>query len=425
MQNNNKNIAIKVENISKIYKLYDSSKHRFKEVFHPLRKKYHREFFALIDVSFEIRRGETVGIIGRNGSGKSTLLQLITSVLTPSSGQIKTEGKISALLELGAGFNPEFTGMENIFLNGTMLGFTRNEMLDKVDDIIEFAEIGQYIDQPVKSYSSGMSVRLAFAVAINVDPDILIVDEALAVGDARFQLKCFMKFQDFQKSGKTILFVSHDTSTINQYCSRAILLEEGQKIDDGLPKDVVNHYIKVLFPAKNSNLNFSDNQDSQIVTEEKKDIFSTKNEFRYGNNKGSIEDQTLLVYREEKWQETNQFFPGEDSIVSFQVFASQDILKPVMAMTIKNYKGLEIYGTNTLYQNIDVPDLRGNQLFKIKFRQKILLAPGAYFVSLGFVEIADGIIEPIDRRYDVLEFEVMSNQPVLGVANLLSKIEIS
>ncbi len=231
--------AIEVKNISKMYKLYDKNSDRFKEALGLTRKKCYREHYALNNVSFEVKKGETVGIIGTNGSGKSTILKIITGVLMPTCGELKVDGRISALLELGAGFNMEYTGMENIYLNGTMMGFSREEIDKRVDDILQFADIGEFINQPVKTYSSGMFVRLAFAVAINIDPEILIVDEALSVGDVFFQVKCYHKFEEFKKLGKTILFVSHDLGSVSKYCDRVILLNKGNKISEGLPKKIV------------------------------------------------------------------------------------------------------------------------------------------------------------------------------------------
>ena len=220
------NIAIKVENVTKIYKLYDKPSDRLKESLGLTHKKCYVEHYALDQVNIEVRRGETVGIIGTNGSGKSTILKIITGVLNPTSGNIVINGRISALLELGAGFNMEYTGMENIYLNGTMIGFSKEEIDAKLQDILEFADIGDFINQPVKTYSSGMFVRLAFAVAINIEPEILIVDEALSVGDVFFQAKCYRKFEEFKEQGKTILFVSHDLSSISKYCDRLVLLNK-------------------------------------------------------------------------------------------------------------------------------------------------------------------------------------------------------
>jgi len=243
----NNDIAIKVENITKTYRLYDNHADRVKEAFHPLRKKYHHNFNALINVDFQVRKGESLGIIGRNGSGKSTLLQIICGILQPTAGKVLVNGRISALLELGTGFNPEFTGIQNVYINGSIFGLTREEIDARFDSIAAFADIGDFINQPVKSYSSGMVVRLAFAVAISIDPDILVVDEALAVGDEAFQRKCFSKIQAFKENGVTIIFVSHSGSAILELCDKAVLLDNGELLMDSKPKKVVSHYHKLIF----------------------------------------------------------------------------------------------------------------------------------------------------------------------------------
>ena len=243
----NSQTAISVKNVSKKFRLFNSARERFLEALHPFKRKYHREFWALKGVSFDVPAGVTAGIIGRNGSGKTTLLSIISSVLKPTEGEVAVNGRVFALLELGAGFNPQFTGRENVFLKGTLLGITRDEMRRRLPDIEAFAYIGEFIDQPVQVYSSGMFVRLAFATAINVDPDILIIDEALAVGDAKFQRKCFARFHDFQRDGKTILFVSHSTDAVIRHCDTAILLEGGRVVEAGEPKAVVNTYYDLLF----------------------------------------------------------------------------------------------------------------------------------------------------------------------------------
>ncbi len=239
-------IAIRVRDLNKIYKLYDKPMDRLKEALGLSRRKRYKEHYALNHVSMDIRQGETVGIIGTNGSGKSTILKIITGVLNPTSGSVEVDGRISALLELGAGFNQEYNGIENIYLNGTMIGFSREEIDQKMESILEFADIGDYVYQPVKTYSSGMFVRLAFAVAINIDPEILIVDEALSVGDVFFQAKCYHKFEEFKKMGKTILFVSHDLSSVSKYCDRVILLNKGEKLAEGSPKEMIDIYKQVL-----------------------------------------------------------------------------------------------------------------------------------------------------------------------------------
>ena len=232
--------AIQVKHLDKMYKLYNKPSDRLRETLGF--KVPVREHYALRDVNFQVERGETVGIIGTNGSGKSTILKIITGVLNPTAGEVKVDGRISALLELGAGFNMEYTGIENVYLNGTMMGFSKEEVDARLQDILDFADIGDFVYQPVKSYSSGMFVRLAFAVAINIDPEILIVDEALSVGDVFFQAKCYRKFEEFKKMGKTILFVSHDLSSISRYCDRVILLNKGVKLEEGSPKQMVDMY---------------------------------------------------------------------------------------------------------------------------------------------------------------------------------------
>ena len=232
-------IAIKVDQVSKMYKLYDRPMDRLKESLGLTRKKKYREHWALNKVSFEVKKGETIGIIGTNGSGKSTILKIITGVLNPTEGEVTIDGRISALLELGAGFNMEYTGIENVYLNGMMIGFTKEEIDERLDDILKFADIGDFVNQPCKTYSSGMFVRLAFAVAINIDPEILIVDEALSVGDVFFQSKCYKKFEEFKEQGKTIIFVSHDLSSISKYCDRVVLLNKGDKMAEGAPKEMI------------------------------------------------------------------------------------------------------------------------------------------------------------------------------------------
>ena len=244
--------VIQIQNVSKVYKLYETPIDRLKEALHPGGKKYHRDFFALHDISFDVKKGETVGIIGKNGSGKSTLLKIITGVLTPSMGKISVSGRISALLELGAGFNPEYTGLENVYLQGTMMGCSHEDMCERVPEILKFADIGEFINQPVKVYSSGMFIRLAFSVAINVDPDILIVDEALAVGDMSFQAKCMTAFKRMQQKGVTVLFVSHDTASVKSLCSRAVWLEAGVIKRVGNAGEIAEDYMRTMREEMNA-----------------------------------------------------------------------------------------------------------------------------------------------------------------------------
>ena len=239
-----KEIAISIKNVSKYYKLYNNPKDRLKEALSRKGKLYHKKFYATKNLNLEIKKGEILGIVGKNGSGKSTLLKLITGVLVPDEGTVKINGKISALLELGSGFNPEFTGMQNIFFYGTILGFSKKEMESKIDDILAFADIGEFIDQPLKTYSSGMKSRLGFAVAVHIDPEILILDEVLAVGDVLFKRKCYAKMEEFFKGGKTIIYVSHDANSVNELCTRAVFLDAGTIILDSDAKTVTSYYQK-------------------------------------------------------------------------------------------------------------------------------------------------------------------------------------
>lgn len=292
----NNNTAIKVQGLTKIYHLYDNPQDRLKEALNPFKKSYHHDYYAMDNVSLEIKKGETVGIIGKNGAGKSTLLKMITGVLTPTSGSIETKGKISSLLELGAGFNPEMTGLENIYLNGTLMGFTREEMEPKIDAILNFADIGEFIHQPVKMYSSGMFARLAFSVSINVEPDILIVDEALSVGDMAFQMKCFKKFQDFQEEGKTILFVTHALDTVIRYCTRGIVIDAGNKVFEGTSKASVDAFKKVLSG----------------------DFYDTDDELEK-ETPSLMESSTLLKESFEQHQELDMYGNGNATIIDYGI----------------------------------------------------------------------------------------------------------
>ena len=356
--------AIRVTDVTKIYKLYDNPKDRLKESLGLTRKKCYQEHYALNHINFEVKKGETVGIIGTNGSGKSTMLKLITGVLTPSAGNIRVDGRISALLELGAGFDMEYTGIENVYLNGTMIGFSRSEIDEKMQDILDFADIGDYVYQPVKSYSSGMFVRLAFAVAINIDPEILIVDEALSVGDVFFQAKCYRKFEEFKQQGKTILFVSHDLGSITKYCDRAILLNKGQKIFEGTPKETVDIYKKVLVnqfdPSEletdedaNDITKFSENKDW------KQSIQVNPELIEYGEKSAEIVDYALL---DENGLITNTFMKGTEFSVRMKIRAHGEVKEPIFAFTIKNLQGIELTGTNTTYEKVPVPPMKPGEL---------------------------------------------------------------
>ena len=288
-----------------------------------------------------MKKGETVGIIGTNGSGKSTILKIITGVLQPTSGELKVNGRISALLELGAGFNMEYTGIENIYLNGTMMGFSREEIDKRLDSILQFADIGEFVYQPVKTYSSGMFVRLAFAVAINIDPEILIVDEALSVGDVFFQVKCYHKFEEFKKLGKTILFVSHDLGSISKYCDRVILLNKGKKISEGIPKQIVDEYKQILV-NKEQELDITQNGETNLVETDENwnnELLINPNLLDYGEKKAEIVDFAII---DNKGRVTSNIEKGTNFEIKFKVRFHERIEEPIFAFTIKDLQGTEV-----------------------------------------------------------------------------------
>ena len=419
------NIAIKVKNLTKIYHLYDKPQDRLKEALNPFNKSYHHDFFAMDDVSFEIRKGETVGIIGKNGAGKSTLLKMITGVLTPTSGTSETTGTISSLLELGAGFNPDMTGMENIYLNGTLMGFSKEEMATRVDAILEFADIGEFIHQPVKMYSSGMFARLAFSVSIAVEPDILIVDEALSVGDMAFQMKCFKKFQDFQAQGRTILFVTHGLDTIIRYCNRGIVIDNGKMVFDNSPKMAVDAFKKILSgnfyeTEKSEELISTDILDEQVYL---KEFFDRHIELdTYGNGKATIIDYGILDQNNKPSAILD--YNSEFKIV-IKVRFLEDTEDPIFAFTLKDSKGLEITGTNSMMKHVITGTYINGQTVTVTFSQKANLQLGKYALSLGCVAINETGVEVFNRIYDAILFEVIGSEQMVGFFDLDSEIKVT
>ena len=385
-------LAIEVDNVQKIYKLYDKPSDRLKEAFGFGKKTKHKLHYALKGVSMKIYQGETVGIIGTNGSGKSTILKIITGVLNPTSGRVLVNGRISALLELGAGFNMEYNGIENVYLNGTMMGFSEKEIEAKLPDILSFADIGDYVYQPVKTYSSGMFVRLAFAVAINIDPEILIVDEALSVGDVFFQAKCYRKFEEFKKKGKTILFVSHDLSAISKYCDRAILLNQGVKLGEGSPKDMIDAYKQVLvgqYETPKAGVDVPDLTadgdvraalDKQKKKQEAARMGVNPETLEYGTKQAEI----VSYYITDKNDvQTTAILKGDEFTMHMKVKIGQDLPAPIFAFSIKNIKGVEITGTNTMFEKTFLESVKAGQVLEITFRQKMRLQGGDYLISLG------------------------------------------
>lgn len=419
--------AISVNHLTKIYKLYDKPIDRLKESLGLTRKKKYREHYALRDVSFSVGKGETVGIIGTNGSGKSTILKIITGVLNPSQGEVTVNGRISALLELGAGFNSEYSGLENVYLNGTMIGFSREEIDRKLDDILAFADIGDFIHQPVKTYSSGMFVRLAFAVAINIEPEILIVDEALSVGDVFFQAKCYKKFEDFKKMGKTILFVSHDLGSISKYCDRVILLNKGEKLQEGSPKEMVDLYKKVLVGLEG----VTDEVEEKEEAGEEKSVdtkdrwerpFETNpNVLDYGNHKARIIDFTIT---DRNGVPANTIEKSSVFSIKMKVQFKETVQEPIFAYSIKNLQGTEITGTNTLFEKADISAKQEGQVCEITFAQEMNLQGGEYLLSLGCTGYVNGEFEVFHRLYDVCGITVMSSKNTVGFYDMNSKVTV-
>lgn len=360
-------LAINIENITKTYNMYSKPSDRFKEALHPKRKTYHELFYALKNVTIQIEKGEMIGFIGENGSGKSTILKIITGVLTQTNGNIEIDGKISALLELGSGFNPEYSGYENIFLNGMVLGFTREEMEDKVEDIIKFADIGDHLYQPVKTYSSGMFVRLAFAVAINVDPDILIVDEALAVGDLEFQLKCMEKFTEIKNSGKTILFVSHDVNSVRRFCDRVFWLKNGEVVESGDTMEVTSNYENYL---KKKSIKTVDRAKNFVEEEVVPDYVE-------------IDSAELL---DAKLQPVEIVTQDEKIIVKIEYTVKNEKMnRPVCGIAIRTVDNHYVCGLNTLLDNIEVPWKLGKNVFYLEY-EKMSLLTGEYYFDIAFFE---------------------------------------
>lgn len=431
--------AIKVENVTKIYKLYDKPMDRLKESLGLSKKVQCREHYALNDVSFDVKRGETVGIIGTNGSGKSTILKIITGVLNPTAGNVMVNGRISALLELGAGFNQEFTGIENVYLNGTMNGFTTEEIDARLDSILQFADIGDFVKQPVKTYSSGMFVRLAFAVAINIDPEILIVDEALSVGDVFFQSKCYHKFEEFKKMGKTILIVSHDLSSIAKYCDKVIFLNQGVKMDEGDPKYIIDQYKKALvkqlggvsvddFDADASEDETDGIRQASLSFDQTMDHNLWKSSLRlnpkvneYGNGAGEIVDFAIL---DDAGKITDIINKGSEFTIRMKLRYHTHLEHPIAAFTIKDLKGTDLCGTNTMYEKNDIRNVEDGDEVVVTFTQRMDLQGGEYLLSLGTTGYVDGEYTVYQRLYDVCNMTVFSDKNTVGFYDMNSVVKI-
>ena len=404
-------VAICVENVDKIYKLYNRPSDRLRDAFSLGGKKRYKEKYALKNVGMTVYQGETVGIIGTNGSGKSTILKMITGVLNPTKGNITVNGRISALLELGAGFNMEYNGIENIYLNGTMMGFSKKEIDEKLDSILKFADIGDYVYQPCKTYSSGMFVRLAFAVAINIDPEILIVDEALSVGDVFFQAKCYQKFDEFKKMGKTILFVSHDLSSISKYCDRVVLLNQGVKLGEGTPKEMIDAYKRVLVGQYS---------EADAKNDAKTDAVNP-NLLEYGDKSATIENYGIIDDRDVP---TTAIMKGSKFTIHMDVKFNEDVAAPIFAFSIKNIKGTEITGTNTMYEKAFLESVKKGEKKHVTFTQEMNLQGGEYLLSLGVTGFDGCDFKVYHRLYDVVNITVVSDKDTVGFYDMNSAIEV-
>lgn len=433
-------IAIDVDNIQKCFHIYGEPRDRLLQMLSRGKRQYFREFWALKGVSFSVRRGETVGIVGRNGSGKSTLLQIVCGTLTPTAGSVRTSGRVAALLELGSGFNPEFSGRENVFLNAAILGLSHDEIVDRFAEIERFSDIGTFMDQPVKTYSSGMMVRLAFSVAINVEPSILIVDEALAVGDELFQRKCFAKIESLKKSGTTILFVSHAGSTIVELCDRAVLIDGGEKMLEGSPKFVIAQYQKLLYAPLGEVAAIRDDmkETRQPVGAEARASASTcssllpeefydphlvsKSVVSYGQGGAVISNPAIL---REDGRQVNNLRKGDTYKYTYEVSFQRDVERVRFGMMIKSLSGVEIGGGATLRSD-SVPTVRAGEVVLVAFRFCCRLNPGMYFLNAGTLCEENGEEIFLHRLLDAAPFRVMAdvNRVSTGFVDFQCKLSI-
>ena len=434
-------VVIKITNLVKDYKMFDRKKDRLLEAIVPNYER-HRTFRAMNNLNLEVRKGEVLGILGKNGAGKSTLLKMITGVVFPTSGSIEINGKVSSLLELGTAFNPDLTGMENIYQHGEVMGLTKEQIKEKEQEIIEFADIGDHLMQPVKTYSSGMFARLAFACAINVDPDILIVDEVLSVGDMAFQLKCFKKFEQFKNNGKTILFVTHSIADVIRNCNKTIIIDGGVKIFEGSVKEGTEKYKKLI-------VGLDINEKSQ--TKETREEFLEKDEISEIENKASEEDE---IYQEIDDEEVKQnwksnftendkiinYGNGKAEVIDYGIFDTKNnlitmiqndeevvlkskvkfndnVINPIFTMTLKDFNGLDICGTNTNIEKIYTGEFKKGDIAIVEFRQKFPVAPNKYTLSFSCTNITEkGELEVLNRKYDALLVEVISSKGTVRIA---------
>ena len=437
------NLALKVSGVTKTFRLFCNHSERVKESLHPFRKKYHRPFNALANISFEVKKGETVGIVGRNGSGKSTLLQIICGILQPTAGSVSVNGRVSAILELGAGFNPEFTGRENVFINGAILGLSSEEIESRLDRIASFADIGDFFDQPVKTYSSGMYVLLAFAVAVSVDPEILIVDEALSVGDEMFQRKCFARIRDIKTKGGTILFVSHSTGAVIDLCDRAVLLDRGEVILEGSPKFVVGRYHQLLNspPSESERLrseirglkegrvapmsaSFGNLSRPVETISDGKAFFDSslvpKTTFSYLTYGARIFDPEITTLEGEV---VNNLVRKEKYIYRYKVNFIETAYSVRFGMLVKTVSGLELGGAGWPSSSEVEATVEAGATFLVQWKFRCLLLPGIYFLNAGVLGTVDGKVSYLDRMIDAIAVRVQEERRLFATAIVDFEIE--
>ncbi len=415
--------VIQVQHLSKKYQIYDRPWDKLREILHLSRKPLHREFWALADISFEVEPGQTLGIIGQNGSGKSTLLQVLAGIMRQTRGDCHVTGKVSALLELGSGFNPEFTGRENVFMNGAILGFDTRQMEERIDAIARFAEIGDFMDQPVKTYSSGMFMRLAFAVAVNVDPDILLVDEALAVGDLIFQHRCMHRMNQLRNTGKTIVLVTHDLGAITKFCDRALLLDGGRLVEDDKPDRVVQKYRALMFERERRYGGFErgdagrGESEVRLAFQDMPVVRTIPNiDHRFGSGEATLLGVELL---NAQGKPTREAFGGETVVIRISARFDQDLASPIIGYTLRDRMGVELAACNTSYAGRTLRPAGKGQIFTSDFQVLLPhLAPGSYSISPA---VAKGDVlrhDMCDWIDNALVFSVQTNQLIYGALRM-------
>lgn len=428
--------AISIHNVSKCYEMYDNPKYRLYQMLSFGRRNFFKEFWALKNISFDVKRGETLGILGRNGSGKSTLLQIIAGTLNPTSGSVIVNGKLAALLELGAGFNPEFTGRENVYLSGTILGFTHSEMEKNFSEIEAFADIGAHIDQPIKTYSSGMYVRLAFAVQACIKPDVLIVDEALSVGDEKFQRKCFDYIESLRQNGCSIIIVTHSTSTVEKFCQRAVLINKGNLEAVGSAKEIIDQYHALLYSDEKtylryinnahkenqSNVNFVGDEVESFIDNDMLEITTTE-DIGEAISGALIEGWNIFDAHN---KQCDLFRVGDKAVIKFNIIAYGEIEELQAGVVVRTVEGVVVFGTSTLYHEKNLHNVNGGSQVSATFELDLNLCEGTYFVSLAIANaISYSDMAYLDKKTDAIIFKVIESRTTMsGIAALPFSIDL-